>query len=463
MITSLRNVPRRTKRAQSVTIPAPVGGWNARDSLGAMDRKDAVTLTNLWPGTSSILLRKGYTEHVAGITGQIDTLMVYSSGTADMMFAIAGGSIYDVTAEGVLNAAAVTGLSNSRWQYINFTTTGGSYIVAVNGVNKAKIYDGAAWHTDGDGAPYDITAVNSATCPNITMFKNRIWLIQNNSLKVWYLPINAIGGAATGLDMSSLCKLGGYIMAAMTWTLDAGYGMDDYLVFITSNGETLVWRLTDPTSPSGIALIGIYTLGTPIGRRCWIKYGGDLLIITNDGVVALSSALQSSRVDRSAGITDKIRFAVSSAVTNHGSYFGWQLLEFPKVNQLYLNVPVLEGSKQQQYVQNNITRSWCNFTGWAANCWELLNDEPYFGGDGFVGHAWNGASDNGSDIAAFAIQSFQGYGSAVQKRCSMIRYHLRTDAPVALLGNVNADYDLTDHATELAIGRVSISLWDATL
>jgi len=304
--------------------------------------------------------------------------------------------------------------------------------------------------------------VDTANCANITLFKNRVWLVENNSLKAWYLPINSIGGAATSLDMTSLVQLGGYIMAGMTWTLDAGYGVDDYLAFITSNGEVVVWRLTDPTTPSGIAMIGLWQLGAPIGRRCWIKYGGDLLIITQDGILPMSGALQSSRLDPRVSITNKIQFAVSQAVSSYGSNFGWSLLYYPKENQLYLNVPIASG-QQQQYVMNTITKSWCNFTGWNANCWEIWKDDPYFGGDGYVGLAWEGTADDVSNVNGFALQSFQNYGSATQKQCKMIRYHLLSNGTPSVFGNVNVDYNLDNNSAQLSFSASQYGTWDSGL
>jgi hypothetical protein len=239
--------------------------------------------------------------------------------------------------------------------------------------------------------------------------------------------------------------------------------MDDYLVFITSNGETLVWRLTDPTTPSGIALIGIYQLGAPIGKRCWVKYGGDLLIITQDGVVPMSGALQSSRLDPRVSISNKIQYAMSQAISAYSANFGWDMLYFPKENQLILNVPIKQGSQQQQYVMNNITKSWCNFTGWNANCWALYQDDPYFGGDGYVGLAWNGYVDDTSDITSFGLQSFQTYGQANQKQCQMIRYHLFTNGAPTVYGNVNVDYDLADSSASLNFTPVNFATWDSAL
>lgn len=462
MLQSFSKAPKRTK-AQTASIAAPVGGWNARDALGAMKPTDAAILQNWWPATSDVYLRYGHTRYATGITGQVESLLAYSSGTSSKLFAAAGTNIYDVTAGGAVGAASLASLTNARWQYTNMTTSGGSYIMCVNGADKLRTYDGSAWHADGDGAPYDITNVNSATCVNISLFKNRIWLIQTGTLKAWYLPINAIGGAAVALDMSSLCTEGGYLMAAGTWTLDAGYGMDDYLAFITSKGEVIVWRLTDPTTPTGIALIGVYRIGAPIGRRCFLKYGGDMLIITQDGVVPMAASLQSSRLDPRVSLSDKIQFAVSTAISSYGSNFGWQLLYFPKENQLYLNVPVAQGSQQQQYVMNTITNSWCNFTGWEANCWEIFNDDPYFGGNGFVGKAWNGLVDNTSDIQAFGLQAFNYFGSDIEKQCTMIRPHILTNGSPSIYGNVNSDFDLSDTTAALSFSSTSYGVWDTAV
>jgi len=461
MLNSFAKIPRQ-QAAQTVTVAAPIGGWNARDALGAMDPLDAVTLQNFWPGTNSVILRNGYTKHATGLPAEVQTLMAYSSGTSNKLFAVSDGEIYDATSSGAVGAAAVSGLTNSKFQYVNITTPAASYLMAVNGADKLRTFDGTNWHIDGDGAPYDITNIDTATVANITLFKNRIWLTTNDTLKVWYLPVNSIGGAAVALDMSSIFQLGGYIMAGMTWTLDAGYGVDDYLVFITSNGEALVWRLTDPTTPSGISQIGLYKIGAPIGRRCYTKFGGDLLVITQDGVVPMSGSLQSSRLDPRVSITNKIQYAMSSAISTYGANFGWQLLYYPKENQLILNVPIGVGT-QQQYVMNNITKSWCNFTGWAANCWELHIDDPYFGGNGYVAKAWNGNTDDTSNIDGFSLQSFQSYGTALQKQCKMIRYHFQTNGSPAVFGNVNVDYNLADESAQLNFSTSIYGLWDSGL
>jgi len=450
--------------AQVQSLPAPLGGWNARDSLANMEPTDAITLINMFPTVSSLTLRGGYVKHATGMSGKIQTIMVYNAGATSKIFAITSlGSIFDVTAAGAVGAAVVTGLTNGIWEYINITTAGGSYLMAVNGVDSPLLYDGTTWTNP------TITGVTGSTLSNITLFKNRIWFIEKNTLKAWYLPTGAIGGAASALDLSSIVFRGGYLMAVAPWTMDAGYGMDDMLAFITSEGEVAVYRGSDPSSATTWALVGVFWMGSPIGRRCAIKFAGDLLFITQDGVVSMASSLQSSRVNPKAALSYKIQYAISQAISLYGGNFGWQLVQFPRENMLILNVPIQEGQNQQQYVMSTIKRgngdwAWCNFTGWQAACWEIWEDDIYFGGDGFVGKAWNGYDDNGTNIAANGLQAFNDFGSdQSQKRFTMMRPILQSDGNPSILGSMNVDFDTSDPTAPLAFTSTSYAVWDTAL
>lgn len=468
-------IPRRVKkpalrgRSTALTLPAPTLGWNARDALANMAAQDAVILENLFPSPTAVQVRSGYTEFYYGFSGQAETLMQYSGAAASELFVAADDSIYNATAGGAAGAADVTGLTNARFQYVNNSTAGGNYIQCVNGADKMQVYDGSAWHADGDGAPYDVTGVNTEDCIGIGLSHNRVWLIQNASLKAWYLPSGAIGGAANALDLSSFAERGGYLMSMMTWTMDAGYGMDDMTAFMTSNGEVLVYRGSDPSSASTWSLIGVYWIGSPVGRRCFIKFAGDLLLITQDGVISMAAALQSSRITPKSALSNKIQFAISQAISQYGGNFGWQLMQFPRENMLILNVPIQEGLDQQQFVMSTIKRgngdwAWCNFTGWEANCWELWDDDIYFGGDGFVAKAWNGLDDNGTNIACNGLQAFNDFGNdRLQKRFTMMRPILQSTGIPSVLAQMNIDFDLSDPSSPLSFAATSYATWDSGL
>lgn len=449
-------------RATSRSLPSPVGGWNARDSIADMDEKDAVILTNFFPSTTSVNLRGGYSKWSTGYGAQVETVLSYSGGTTNKLFGIAGGSVYDASSGGAVGAAALSGLSNSRWQYVNIATPGGNYIEMCNGSDAVYTFDGSSWTSQAG----NITGVTSSTLIGINVHKNRVWFVQTGTLKAWYLPVQSISGAASALDLSSFCPHGGYLMAMATWTMDAGYGLDDMAVFVTSQGDVLVYRGTDPSSASTWALVGVFWIGSPIGRRCFTKYKGDVVLITQDGLVPLSGALQSSRLNPRVALTDKIQDATSTAVINYGSNFGWDIQPFPKENALILNVPVTVNGNQQQYVMNTITGAWCNFTGWYANDFELYNDNLYFGGTNFIAKAWNTYADAGQGIPTFGLQAFSYFGSPAQiKRFTMMRPTFYASSPPSINGQINVDFDQSPALPVLtsssAIGGVwDVALWD---
>jgi len=449
--------------AKSTSVPAPVGGWNARDSIADMSAIDAAALTNWFPGTTDVMVRKGYSQHSTGMNSQVETLLAYAGGATDKLFSFtADGKIYDVTSGGAVGAASVSGLSNGRWETQNISTSGGNFALCVNGTDKLRGYSGTAWWTDGDGT-HDITGFDTATASNITLFKNRIWFIQKNTLTAWYLPTSSIAGAAAQFPLQSIARLGGYLIDFATWTIDAGYGVDDFFAFVTSKGEVIVYKGTDPASVNTWGLVGVWILGAPVGKRCLMKYEGDLLLIGQDGLSPMSGALQSSRVNPRVQLTDKIQKAVSDAVTNYGSTFGWETLYFPKQNMLILNVPVSIGA-QEQYVMNTITKNWCRFTGWNANTWCLFQDIPYFGGNGFVGKAWNTFGDNGSNISATASQAFSYFKSpGIIKRFTLIRPILNTDGSPGISANLNIDFQINTNSSPISTTPVTSATWDTSV
>jgi hypothetical protein len=454
--------PQRQQIAQTASYPAPIGGWNARDSWASMKPSDAVKLTNLFPGTSEVLIRKGYSQYSTGLPAQVETLMAYNApASSSQLWAISNGAIYNCTAGGAVGAAATSGLTNSRWQYINVTTAGGSFLYLVNGVDKPRLYDGATWTAIDAVSVPAVTGVTTTNLSNIALFKNRVWFVEKNSLKAWYLPTGAVGGAANVLDLSSVAMNGGHLVAIGTWTLDAGYGMDDYIVFVTSEGDVIVYRGTDPSSSTTWFLAGVWAISSPLGSRCFLKYAGDLLLICQDGIIPMAGGLQSSRVDPRLSLTDKIQWAISQASTVYGSNFGWQMINFPKANMLLLNVPVSEGSGQVQFAMNTITRSWCDFSGWQANCFELFNDDMYFGGSTVVCKAWDTLADNGANIETDAITAFSYMKTPASiKQWRMVRTIIRSNGNPSVRIGINTDYQVIDNTGPVSYTPGSVALWD---
>ncbi len=458
--------PNRMQELITASVPAPVGGWNDRDSLALMPPQDAVIQINYFSQPSKVILRAGEVSWATGLGAQVQTLMGYKpqSGTS-ALFGAAGNKFYNVTASGAVGAAVLTGNTNDKWQKINITTPGGSFLMAVNGADKLRGWDGTVWWKDGDGA-HDITGLDTSTCTNINLHMKRVWLIQPTTCSAWYLPVNSIAGAALQFPLGTVFYRGGQLTAMASWSLDAGAGIQAFAAFFSDQGEVAIYQGTDPSSATTWSLVGVYWTGSPIGKRCAVQFGRDVLVISQEGLVPLSQALITGRIDTKIAITDKIQNTVSSSITSYGSSFGWQVIQFPQQNMVLLNVPVSVGL-QEQYVMNTITGAWARFKGWPANCWELYNDQLYFGENGVVRKAWQGTSDHNNPIAGEVLQAFNYFKEETQantlKEFTLCRPLLSVDNNPGITFGLNTDFDMTTPTgipTFLASGA---GLWNTGL
>jgi hypothetical protein len=532
----------RTQVSRTLSVSAPVGGWNARDPLAEMKKTDAVALENFFCTPFDVMLRYGYSNYSTGITGTVNTLCSYSPPVGSIkLFAAAGASIYDASASGASGGAVVTGNLSDKWQHAIFGTSAGTFLVMANGFDPVLVYNGTGWggvfsaafntsvtsitsagtlatvtmanpHNLKTGmqivvsgftpagyngtytitvtststftyvlaAPLGVTTVTGIATPgvnfaitgvastsliSVSAFKSRLFFIEKSSMRAWYLPTLSIGGAAAQLDFGSLFTRGGYLMAMGTWSLDAGYGMDDYAVFVSSEGQVAVYKGTDPASAATWALIGIYDVGSPIGRRCMMKYAGDLTIICQDGLAPMSKALMSSRVNSQSMLTDKIQHVIGDYIGTYSANFGWETALFPKANMLLMNIPI-SPTASRQVVMNTISGAWSLFTGWDAACWELHGDNLYFGTAGAVCKAWDTYADAGTNINFNAQQSFSYFGSGSQlKKVNMVRPVISTDGYPTILFGVNVDFDTSDPQGLPTFSPFSMTpaVWDASL
>ena len=530
----------KQRTAITASLPSPIGGWNARDSLAEMQPLDAVQMINFYPTPTDVTLRSGYTKSSTGITGKVFSLLNYSSPTGNTLFAATNSTIYNASTSTA--TVSLTGNTSGEWVQTSITTAGGSFMPAVNGQDPMVVYDGTQWQRSattntaqtissitrggtgnltatmttavahglvtgntitvtgavpsefngiyrvtvtgtttlnytmatapsGDASTvgtytirYFITGEDNENFATVNLFKERLYFVIKDSLDFCYLPVDSINGAVSKFPLGGIFKNGGYLQAMGTWTIDAGYGVDDLAAFVTSNGEVAVYKGSDPSDPNDWALIGLWQLGQTFNRKCFFKFGGDLLVLTEGGLVPLSAGLQSTRLDPRVNITDKIFFAISQATSLYSSIYGWQINYYAKQNMLILNVPAISGT--EQYVMHNITKSWARFTDIPANCWELSDENMYFGGDGFVGKFYDTNSDAGENIKGFVQQAYSYFESrGQQKRFTMVRPILQTDngVPTVLCG-ISTDFETVDLTNQISFNPniLSIGLWDVS-
>lgn len=469
-------VKAQASKVFSSSIPAPIGGLNARDSTAAMPETDALILDNWFPSTTDVHVRNGSIYFASFSTHAIETIMAYNGVSTKKLFAVSSDGIYNVTVGGVIAAADVTPVTNARYQHVNMGTSGGNFLLAVNGADKLSGYNGTVWWKDGDGT-HDITGFDTAKAININIFKSRVWMTEKDSSKAWYLPINSIAGAAVSFDFSSLFYLGGYLMGMTTWSVDNAAGLQEYAVFVSSEGEVLVYQGYDPSSSSTFALAAHFRIGRPIGRRFYNKVGSDVILLTADGAVPLSESLLADRSSINIAISDKIVNSITDDIASYKSNFGWQVILHPIGNKLIINVPQSANSRQYQYVMNTITKAWCTFgkqintSGWNANCFGLYDDKLYYGSNnGIVYQCDTGNTDATSASASMAITAYAkpafSYFKAKgqEKLFTLARpiFQLNGDVQAALVLDVDFNSVLPNFNYS-SVSAGSASMWDVAL
>ncbi len=457
----------RSPRAQissATTYPSPVKGWNASTSLADMKPDEAIQLDNWFPTPTYCQIRAGYSSYATGMTGNGRTLLVHNSlsGTKKM-FCTTETHAYEVTSSGAVGAS-VASRTEGRHRWTMFGDATNSWLIACNGTDKPLYYDGSIWTAVDGGTSPALTGVATTSLWSPHVFKGRLLFIQKNTLSFWYLASGVAGGALTEFPLDGEAARGGYLLAFATWTRDGGAGMDDYAVFLTSEGEVLIYQGNDPSSATNWAKVGTFFLGRPLSDGVMTPYAGDLLVTTENGTFLLSSALASAAVDAKFALSAVIEHAFTEAARNYGSLPGWKALVYPAQTALIVNVPKAVDGAHDQYVMNTLTKAWCRFTNWPAEDFAVFNGELYFCHATAVYKAWSGTSDNGSGIVATAKTAFSSFGSPGRnKQFKMMRPVMAANGSFSFLTDIDVDFK-DDEITGTAAYIVNPTvLWDAAV
>lgn len=378
----------------AIGISAPVGGWNARDSLELMPATDAVEMINWIPDAGSVRSRGGSATFCSGLGGAVESLIAFTALGTRKLLACANGAIQDITS-GTASSLG-TGFANNRWQYAHFNNKA----VLVNGADTPQVYDGTT------------LAAIVATGPTVTNlvgvvgFKGRAIYWENAAAKFWYAAAGAFQGALTAFDLSLVCKKGGTVVQILTWTRDAGDGMDDMLAILFSTGEAVIYQGTDPGNVLNWGLTGRYDIGAPLSIRSHARLATTEVLFTDDGILTLDEAINTARVNSDINFGGKIARACKAAAGLYRANFGWDAVYYPAGNLFLANVP-LSSSTSEQYVRNTNNGAWCKFQDWDARCLTVHADKLYFGtSDGKVKQGDVGQHDDTAYINGYCLTAY---------------------------------------------------------
>ncbi len=443
---------------------APTAGWIANRNLSdpqEIGGQGAAILDNFFPKSSSVKLRRGKQRYVQVAAGlPVGAMFSYVNGDNQRLFAANAQTIYDIGS--LPQSVAATGYTSDDWEVVQFATTGGVFLVGVNGANPGFLYNGS-----GAFAALNVTfatGITTADMAYVWVYKNRLWFAQENSMDAWYLAVDSIAGQATKFPLGRVFPRGGSLLFGQAWSTDAGAqgGLSEQCVFVSDRGEVAVYQGDDPATAGAFTKVGTYRIGTPLGRRAFLRGGGDLAIATSVGLVPLSKAISLDVTSLNvATVSYRIADAWTEAIEQRGND-GWQCEIWAEQKMAVISPPNLPAADMPVlFVSNTETGAWTRYTNWYAMSMEVFRGRLYFGSeDGQVFLANTSGLDDDQAYTGTVLPLFEDLGSSMSTKIGQVgRGVARANTLVAESVTLKVDFDLDLGAAPDASSIVSDNLW----
>lgn len=311
-----------------------------------------------------------------------------------------------------------------------------------------------------------ITGVDTSTLIQGGVYRNRIYLVEKNSMSVWYLPVDSLGGAATELSLRGVFQKGGRLLFVSTWSLDAGDGADDKAVFVSDQGEVAIYEGSFPGDNTW-KLVGVYQITAPLGKNATMRAGGDLLVLTTDGIVPISLALTKDAAALSLGaITKPIEPEWTKEVRNRASNGPWEILKWPNNNLAIVALPGAAAETSRYcFIVNLETGRWAKWTNFDVQCLTLHEEWGYFGDmSGSIFKMETTGADAGDTYECVFTGHFDHMDkTAFDKTVHMMRATFRYSIPFNAKVSVSVNYLQSLPAAPSAAASNSTDVWDTAV
>jgi hypothetical protein len=458
----------RPRRSQTVKFNAPVAGWISNRALSdpnSLPGPGAIVLDNFFPKASSVVLRRGQAKYATIGTGPVGSMFAYNNGTDEHLFAADENSIFDITSvSGPTDdgTEVVTGLAGADWVVVQFATTGGVFLIGVNGADDGFSFDGTTYgDLSGITFPGGRTAADMAF---VWVYKNRLWFAEKDALNAYYMDnVDAVLGAATQFPLAGVLGLGGYLMFGQGWSLSSStqFSLSEQLAFVSSEGEVAIYQGADPTDTVNWLGIGTYRIGRPLGRRAFFHGGGDLAIATSVGLVPLSKAIELDVTSLNvATVSYNIADGWSEALAlRDGREWSCQL--WPEQKMAVVSPPLSADINPVLFVANSETGAWCRYTGWDVRSSVVFQGLLYFGGEnGKIYLANTGGDDDDLPYTGTLMPLFDDLGSPANlKLPKLARVVGRATVPMNGKVTFAADFNTQTPAVPDAELVGDVALW----
>ena len=478
-----------TPTAQVASFPAPSGGMDGRAQLSRPNPDLAVYTYNLMSDEIGMKVRKGYREWAIDLETTdglgVRTLIPYDPSTVDpseqRLFAATNEGIWDVTTlDTPVSKIAFNNVSGRAGvgvfqHYV--TDAGDDLLFYADTENGLFTY---TRDTDTWAQTTGITGIDAENIVFVVVHKQRIWFALRNSSDAYYLDVGAIAGAATLFQFGNKFKRGGILQGLFSWTIDGGSGIDDYLVGVSSAGDVLPYQGADPEAIGADEwqLRGVYYVGQIVGGvRCASEFGGDLHILSVQGITPLSQLLQGIGAPLSTeGIGAKTAYYLREDIKLYAGELGWGISYFPSISSMVLSTPVRNNGQFLQYVYDIPKNSFGWWRDIPMRCCVEWKGTPYIGTsdnrvlimdaelDNVKITPPVGVMQNGEAIKFSSLFFFGDYESGgMFKRGVSVRPDFMSSDALSYRVKFSYDYNRTELADTTSLSFEGASRWDNAL
>ena len=410
----------------------------------------------------------------------------YVSGNQQRMFAAQETKLFDITA--AMPVLVASGRTSGNYSAAQLANLGGYWLIAVNETGDAVLrYNGTSWqsldlsgvagwaystayavgalakdvasntywrntsaHTSpatGTFAAYRSanpavwvgTATDGASFINgpvgspvefgkglsyVAKYRNRLFFAGTKTMDVWYLDFDAIGGTLKKIPMSGAASLGGYILFLTNWSIDAGDGIDDKLVVVTSEGEALIWTGSNPEDSENWRQEGRYFVGRPLGMNAHSQVGGDVLILTTEGIVPLSQTITKSAGEMELAMISRAVRRMWREEARSKNIFPWSIRRWDEFGGIFITFPGGTPGNRYCLAMNSATGAFARAVGWDAMCFVKLRGDMFFGTqDGLIMQMERSGYDDANHRKIPYVCTLVGGWEMFQARSQTVVWH----------------------------------------
>lgn len=441
------------------TIPAPSAGINLVDPIDQMDPIYALNLINIVAAGSTSFLRNGYEEHTRiGSTNTTPVICLQGINHADgqsTVLAQTNNKLYRTSTGGSSGTAA--SFSGSPFNSDTF----GYRAYFANGVDDVQVYSGG---TAGTFASSTFTGATLANLINVSSYKERLYFVEKETLKVWYGNTQALGSSAlSSFDFQFAMKDGGFLVQAGSYSNNYADSTQDLFYALSSQGELVFYNGSSPadvTTPWGI--VKRAKIGRPLGYRSFIRVGADTWIITDQGIVSIASLFSTTPEQALRGVGDKINSLIAQQAKTIPFSHLWSGVFWSSGRRIYLTMPL--STANTMVLVYHIDGGWSKYLlgdGGDALTLTTAAKNIYYGGtNGYVYLGETGYRDKVTAISFSGLLAFNFFGSRGQfKAFKDCRPLMRTARNINLALGLNVDFRQDALLSNIAVSSGTFTPW----